>query len=67
MDKSNKSSIQDVEKDASNDQAYFRNDSVMSFSWSDIAVTVKDHRTKQPLDILSDVQGFVQAGELICT
>ncbi|KAF1969337.1 ATP-binding cassette transporter-like protein [Bimuria novae-zelandiae CBS 107.79] len=64
MNLSNKSSV-DVEKDAINDQAYFSNETVNSFSWSDVTVTVKDRRTKQPLRILSDVCGFLKAGEMV--
>lgn len=57
-----KSSILDVEKDATSDHAYFSNDSVNTFGWSNVSVTVKDRSTKQSLDILSNVHGLVQAG-----
>jgi hypothetical protein len=53
----------DVEKDAAGQD--FTNESVQSFSWKDIIVTVKDRATKQPLDILSGVNGHVEAGELL--
>ena len=58
-----KSSLVDIEKNASIDKSFFSNSSVDSFSWSNIAVTVKDRRTKQPLNILSNVNGVVKAGE----
>ena len=63
MAASNKSSVVDIEKRASDDQHFFSNDSVESFSWSNVAVTVKDRHTKQPLNILSNVNGIVKAGE----
>lgn len=56
----------DVEKDAAaSDYAHLTNDSVQSFSWDNITVTVKDRRSKQPLDILSNVNGIVDAGEML--
>ncbi|KAJ4320367.1 hypothetical protein N0V94_003441 [Neodidymelliopsis sp. IMI 364377] len=41
------------------------NTSVHSFSWKDVTVTVKDRKTKQPLEILSGVDGIVEAGEML--
>ncbi|KAJ4366949.1 hypothetical protein N0V83_007479 [Neocucurbitaria cava] len=56
----------DVEKDAAgSDYAHLTNDTVQSFSWDNITVTVKDRRSKQPLDILSNVNGIVDAGEIL--
>jgi len=55
----------DIEKDASSDRVYFSNESVKSFSWESISVTVKDRHTKQPLEILSGVNGHVEAGALL--
>jgi hypothetical protein len=56
----------DIEKDAAGqDYAHLTNESVHSFSWNNITVTVKDRATKQPLDILSGVNGYVEAGELL--
>lgn len=52
----------DVEKDAGTDYAHLTNESVRSFSWEGITVTVKDRYTKQPLEILSGVNGIVKAG-----
>ena len=45
--------------------AHLINDVVQSFGWQGMNVTVKDRITKQPLSILSDANGCVQAGELI--
>ncbi|CAO2649430.1 Nn.00g068150.m01.CDS01 [Neocucurbitaria sp. VM-36] len=59
-------SSEDVEKDvASSDYAHLTNDTVHSFSWEDVTVTVKDRSSKQPLDILSGVNGIVDAGEML--
>ncbi|KAF2250137.1 ATP-binding cassette transporter-like protein [Trematosphaeria pertusa] len=55
----------DVEKDAGTDYAHLTNESVRSFSWEGITVTVKDRYTKQPLEILSGVNGIVKAGEML--
>jgi hypothetical protein len=56
----------DVEKDAAGaNYAHLVNDSVQNFSWSNVTVTVKDRATKQPLNILSGINGFVEAGELL--
>jgi ABC-type multidrug transport system ATPase subunit len=41
------------------------NSSLTSFSWADVEVTVKDHKTKQPLQILSPSHGSIQAGTLL--
>jgi ABC-type multidrug transport system ATPase subunit len=56
----------DIEKDAAGaDYGHLMNDTVKSFSWENVTVTVKDRASKQPLDILSSVNGFVEAGELL--
>jgi hypothetical protein len=57
-------SIEDVEKGGA-DYAYLTNTTVRSFSWQDVIVTVKDRKTKQPLEILSGVNGIVEAGRYI--
>jgi hypothetical protein len=62
MAASHDSPIFDVEKVNYTGRTSLSNESVHSFSWSDIAVTVKDRQTKRPLEILSDVCGFVKAG-----
>ncbi|KAH8724804.1 ATP transporter [Phaeosphaeriaceae sp. PMI808] len=56
----------DVEKDArGQDYAHLSNETVQSFSWQNVTVTVKDRATKEPLDILSGIDGIVEAGELL--
>jgi hypothetical protein len=52
----------DIEKDAG---GYIQliNSSVRSFSWKDITVTVKDRQTKQPKELLHDINGVVKAGK----
>jgi hypothetical protein len=56
----------DVEKDAAGaNYAHLINDSVQNFSWNNVTVTVKDRATRQPLNILSGINGFVEAGELL--
>ena len=52
----------DIEQKAVDD-AHLLNDTVRNFAWSGITVTVKDHKTKRPKDVLRDVSGFVEAGE----
>ncbi len=51
----------DVEKG----DLHLTNNAVQNFSWKNVTVTVKDRTSKQPLNILSDVSGFVEAGELV--
>ncbi|KAJ5224017.1 hypothetical protein N7468_008559 [Penicillium chermesinum] len=41
------------------------NSSVDTFSWSGVTVTVKDRKTKAPLNLVSDICGHVQKGELV--
>ncbi|KAF2439675.1 ATP-binding cassette transporter-like protein [Karstenula rhodostoma CBS 690.94] len=65
MAASHHSSVLDVEKHAHTDHTRLSNESVHSFSWNDIAVTVIDRHTKRPLGILSNVRGLVQAGEML--
>lgn len=55
--------MSDIEKGA--DYAQLVNDSVQSFSWENVTVTVKDRATKESLEILSGVSGSTQAGELV--
>jgi hypothetical protein len=56
----------DVEKDAAGEAyAHLTNETVHSFSWKDVTVTVNDRAKKQPLDILSGINGIVQAGEML--
>ncbi|KAF1933517.1 ATP transporter [Didymella exigua CBS 183.55] len=58
------SSVEDMEKGAT-DYAHLANTTVHSFSWDSVTVSVKDRKTKQPLDILSGVDGIVEAGEVL--
>ncbi|KAH8176696.1 ABC transporter domain-containing protein [Sarocladium implicatum] len=44
---------------------HLTNDTVSSFSWSSLTVTVKSRATKQPLRILDNVSGIVRAGEML--
>lgn len=55
-------SVEDVEKGAAVDYAHLTNTTVHSFSWENVTVSVKDRKTNQPLDILSGVDGIVEAG-----
>ena len=57
-------SSEDIEK-GSTGYAHLTNETVHSFSWEDVTVTVKDRASKQPLDILSGVNGMVEAGEML--
>jgi hypothetical protein len=47
------------------DYAHLKNELVQSFSWNNITVTVEDRATKQPLDILSGINGGVDAGDML--
>jgi hypothetical protein len=63
---SSASTAEDVEKGAAgSDYAHLTNDEVKSFSWEDVTVTVKDRATKDPIDLLSNVSGIVEAGEMM--
>ncbi|KAK8190481.1 ATP-binding cassette transporter-like protein [Phyllosticta capitalensis] len=55
----------DVEKGSYGDYAHLNNDTVQSYTWDQVTVTVKDRETKQPKKILDNVSGYVQAGEII--
>ncbi|KAH3952835.1 hypothetical protein HBH70_032440 [Parastagonospora nodorum] len=55
--------MSDIEKGP--DYTHLTNDSVQSFSWAKVTVTVKDRATKESLEILSSVNGCVQAGEVL--
>lgn len=41
---------------------FLMNNSVQSFSWNDLTVTVKDRRTKQPRNLIENINGSVQQG-----
>lgn len=45
--------------------AHLANDSVASFSWTNLNVAVKDRNTNAPLSILSEACGLVRAGEML--
>ncbi|KAF2650557.1 ATP-binding cassette transporter-like protein [Lophiostoma macrostomum CBS 122681] len=55
----------DIEKGAGADHAHLTNADIRSFSWNDVAVTVKDRESKQPKDIISGINGIVHAGEML--
>ncbi|KAF2437084.1 ATP-binding cassette transporter-like protein [Tothia fuscella] len=54
----------DVEKTAGEYTQLF-NTNIRSFAWRDITVSVKDRVTKQPKNILQNVDGVVRAGEML--
>jgi len=51
----------DAEKTVA-DEAHLQNTTVRNYLWRDITVTVKDRETKQPLHLLENVNGVVEAG-----
>lgn len=53
----------DVEQKAVGDSS-LRNDTVRNFTWKGLTVTIKDRKTKEPKDILANVDGYVEAGKL---
>ena len=44
---------------------HLANDIVDTFSWQDLRVVVKDHKTRDDLAILSGSAGLVRAGEML--
>lgn len=44
---------------------HLTNTSVQCFSWQDVNVVVKDHKTKQPLSILTSSSGYVESGQVL--
>lgn len=44
---------------------YLTNDSIRTFSWHDVNVTVRDRKTKQSLQILNASHGYVEAGQVL--
>jgi hypothetical protein len=59
---SNSSIHKDVEK-SGGEYTQLINTSVHTFGWKDVTVTVNDRHTKQPKDILQNVNGIVKAGK----
>jgi hypothetical protein len=51
----------DLERHVTED-AHLINDSVRSFEWQGVTVTVKDKKTKRPKEILANVDGLVRPG-----
>lgn len=47
------------------DYAQLTNTNIRSFGWKGVTVQVKDRQTKEPKNLLTDVNGFVRAGELL--
>jgi hypothetical protein len=63
MPSSNLSSQADIEKGtATVDYAHLTNTTVHGYSWEDVTVTVKDRGTKESVDLLSGVNGLLEAG-----
>lgn len=49
-----------------NENRFLMNNTVHDFSWTDLTVTVKDRRTKQPRNLIDASSGTVQQGMSIC-
>lgn len=47
------------------DGLFLMNRSVRDFSWNGLSVTVKDRQTKEPRDLISNITGDVQQGEMV--
>lgn len=45
-----------------NEHQFLMNHAVQTFSWTDLTVTVKDRRTKQPRNLIDGSSGLVQQG-----
>ncbi|CRG87425.1 ABC transporter G family member 5 [Talaromyces islandicus] len=54
----------DVEK-ADDGSLFLVNNTVQGFSWKHLTVTVKDRATKEPRQLISEISGSVQQGELL--
>jgi ATP-binding cassette, subfamily G (WHITE), member 2 len=52
----------DVEQ-CGHDNSYLENQIVQSLSWKDVTVVVSDRETKRPKEILSAINGEVEAGK----
>lgn len=44
---------------------FLMNNTVQSFAWSDLRVTVKDRRTKLPRQLIDGISGSVQQGRFL--
>ncbi|KAF4762380.1 hypothetical protein HAV15_007770 [Penicillium sp. str.  len=53
----------DLERNDSGD--FLMNETVRNFSWQGLTVTVKDRETKKSRDLINDISGDVQHGELV--
>ncbi|KAK8090348.1 ATP-binding protein cassette [Apiospora hydei] len=54
----------DLEQGCSAADAHLLNTTVSSIAWRGVTVTVKDRKTKEPLNLVDNVEGYVEAGEL---
>ncbi|KAF9884887.1 hypothetical protein FE257_000954 [Aspergillus nanangensis] len=61
-DELHRGSTADIEKAS---HRFLLNNTVQSFSWTDLTVTVKDRRTKQPRNLIDGSSGTVKQGELV--
>ncbi|KAF5864536.1 hypothetical protein ETB97_007368 [Aspergillus alliaceus] len=48
-----------------NEHQFLMNSTVQSFTWDNLAVTVKDRRTKEPRNLIEGCSGTAQHGQLI--
>lgn len=55
----------DPEKDGDSDYAHLENGTVTSFSWNNVNVEFKKHVSDLPTNILTDVSGHIEAGEVL--
>jgi hypothetical protein len=55
--------VADIESRA-HDTSYLNNSIVKNLAWNNVNVTVKDRQTKKPKKLLSDINGYVEAGEI---
>ncbi|KAJ5773823.1 hypothetical protein N7457_008719 [Penicillium paradoxum] len=57
------SSTADLERNGG--ENFLMNETVRNFSWHGLTVTVKDRETKKARDLINDISGDVQRGELV--
>ncbi|CAI7657280.1 unnamed protein product [Penicillium pancosmium] len=55
----------DPDLERNEDHQFLMNRSVRNFSWKGLTVTVKDRQTKDARDLINDISGDVQQGELV--
>lgn len=51
-----------LDLEQNNGGQFLMNHTVQRYSWKGLTVTVKDHETKKPRDLITDISGDVEQG-----